>query len=196
MTLPRKPHVLALAASLAILSTAPAAAQSRSPEPPAAYRLGPVEVVGKDSDQLQLGIGAFNVIPNDTESDGVFHDDTAVEGRIEYRLGDKIHGIGPMIGLAANGEGGVYGYGALYSDLRVGHWYITPSAGLGGYHRGGGKELGGVFQFHLGLDAGWRMQDGSRIGLKMTHISNAYTQDENPGVESVLVTYTLPVGRF
>lgn len=84
----------------------------------------------------------------------------------------------------------------LYTDMRLGeHWTITPAAGIGAYERGGGKDLGGVFQFHLGLDVAYRLQSGSRIGVKLTHISNASIHDDNPGTESLLLTYTIPLGR-
>lgn len=184
-----KPSLVPLLLLLCLALPLPATAD----DPQTAYRLGPVAVSGDDADQLQLGVGAFDVIANEGRDKGVRNGGTVPEGRIEYRLGEKLYGIGPLLGLSVNGNGGVYGYAALYSDLRLGHWYLSPSAGLGGYDRGSGKELGSTFLFHLGLDAGWRFDDGSRVGLKMTHISNAYLFEDNPGNESALVTYTIPL---
>lgn len=153
-------------------------------------------VVGDDSDRLEIGIGAFNVITNDGPSSGVFDDDTETEARIEYRMGEKIYGVGPKIGLLGNSADGVYGYLGLYSDLRFGNWVVSPSAGAGGYHEGDGKDLGGVFQFVLALDGAYEFESGERIGLKLSHISNAGLHSDNPGVESVLVTYSVPFDRL
>lgn len=195
-------RIFAVVAGLSCLTlAAPAAVQAQSgfgspDDPPIVYHLGPVGVVGNDSDQLQFGIGAFDVIANEGPDKGVYHGGTEVEGRIEYRLGRKFYGVGPLLGISVNGDGGVYGYAALYSDLSIGSWYVSPSLGLGGYDRGNGKELGSTFLFHLGLDAGYRFDNGTRIGLKMTHISNAYLYDDNPGNESALITYTIPLDLY
>ena len=88
----------------------------------------------------------------------------------------------------ATTEGAVFGYFALYSEIRLWRrWYITPAAGFGGYSEGNDKDLGGVFQFHLGADIAYRMDNGHRIGLKVAHISNAFIHDDNPGTEQVFV---------
>ncbi len=96
----------------------------------------------------------------------------------------------------ANTDGSTFGYGALYSDLRVGRFHFTPAAGIGAYDAGYGRELGGTFQFHLGLDVAWAFDAGDRLGLKVTHISNAGIHDDNPGTDSVLVTWTTPLSGF
>ncbi len=74
--------------------------------------------LAQDPDLLSVGLGMFNAIER--------QQDTA-EGRIEYQFGRKafgsgtfFKGLGPMVGLMANAEGGVFGYGAGYLDLRFG----------------------------------------------------------------------------
>ena len=97
----------------------------------------------------------------------------------------------------ANTDGGVFGYGGVYADFRMGDRVVViPSAGLGGYSEGDSRDLGGVFQFQLGLTAAYRFRDNSSLGVTFTHISNAKIHDSNPGVESLLLTYTIPFERL
>ena len=57
------------------------------------------------------------------------------------------------IGVMANTKGGVMGWAGLAAPFQFDNdrWEIEPSAGLGAYHRGSGIDLGGTFEFHLGL---------------------------------------------
>ncbi len=68
---------------------------------------------------------------------------------------------------------------------------VAPIAGLGDYSEGDSRDLGGVFQFHLGVTVAYRFEDDSSLGITVTHISNASIHGENPGVESILLTYRL-----
>ncbi len=147
----------------------------------------------QDPDFLSVGLGMFNFIER--------QQDTA-EGRIEYNFGQKafgsnsfFKGLGPMVGLMANGDGGVFGYGAGYLDLQFGdHVVVWPAFGVGGYREGNSSDLGGVFQFHLGVTVAYRFESNHRLGLNFAHISNVGLQDANPGNNSLLLTYSLPLG--
>lgn len=168
--------------ALSVLAPAAASAQET-----VAFSVFGADVLGDGSDALTAGAGAFNALSQDGE-------DASAEFRLEYRIGEKMGPVGPMFGLLATTEGAVFGYFALYSEIRLGHrWYVTPAAGIGGYSEGDDKDLGGVFQFHLGADIAYRLDNGHRIGLKVAHISNAFIHDDNPGTESLLLTYTLPL---
>ncbi len=185
----------ALAAACAlILAALPPAAPARAGDDRPASGAG-VRVLGSGPDVITVGAGLFNFIPNDNER-VVEDDDVEGEARFEYRLGRKWLAIGPMLGIMANTEDGVFGYGALYMDIRAGRWAITPAAGLGGYAEGDGKDLGGVFQFHVGVDVAYVLESGARLGMKFAHISNAHIHDENPGAESLLLTFTMPMYFF
>jgi len=159
-------------------------------EPPVVFSVAGIDALGDAPDVLTLGAGIFNVIPNDD-----YHE-VSPEGRLEYRYGRKWSAIGPMLGGYVNGEGGAFGYAAVYADLRRGDWIATPAFGVGAYREGDGKDLGGVFQFHMALDVAYAFTNGDRLGMKLTHVSNASLHDRNPGVESLLLTYTLSLGRF
>ncbi len=150
-----------------------------------------------DPDLISFSAGAFDFDD---------YEDQAAALRIEYRSGRKIfgdefrpvfRGIGPIVGLMANTDGAVFGYGGVYADFRMGDRVVVIlSAGLGGYREGDSRDLGGVFQFQLGLTAAYRFRDNSSLGVTFTHISNAKIYDSNPGVESLLLTYTIPFERL
>lgn len=182
--------LLAVIAACALLVTGGARAAGGQE---VSFSLGGFEFLGDGPDAATVGVGAFNVIPNDDER-AVGNDDVSAEFRAEYRLGEKVFFVGPMLGLMVNSDGGVFGYGGIYGDVRYRSWVFTPAFGVGGYSQGDSKDLGGVFEFHVGLDIAYEFDGGSRLGLKLAHISNAGTQDINPGVESALLTYTLPLG--
>ena len=54
---------------------------------------------------------------------------------------------------------------------------------------GGMVNADGGFMSYAGLAAPFQFDNG-RIGVAWTHISNANIHDQNPGVNSVLVTWT------
>ena len=158
--------------------------------------LAPVAAVAAE-DRFVLGLGAF---------DGIQFDDGAGEARFEYRSGaalgeglggDGFRGIAPLAGLLVNADGGVFGYGGLHADLRLTERIVfTPMGGIGGYASGDGKDLGGVFQFIVGSELAYEFDNRARLGLYVTHISNAGIHDANPGTESVLLTFSVPLDRL
>lgn len=163
-----------------------------------AFIVSTVPASAQDPDLISVSAGAF---------DFADYEDESAELRVEYRSGQKIfgevefgpifRGIGPMAGLMANTDGGVFGYGGFYADIRLGDRVVVyPTAGLGGYSEGDSRDLGGVFQFHLGVTAAYHFEDDSSLGITVTHISNASIHDKNPGVNSLLLTYTVPLKRL
>ncbi len=150
------------------------------------------KLLGARPDRVALAAGAFNVIRNDDENN-LKNNDISFVGQVEYQLGRKWYGLAPLAGIMANADGGVFGYGAVYLDLAFGDWVVTPSFGLGGYGRNNSKNLGGIFQFYASLGVAYQFANGSRLGLQMSHVSNAWTHDPNPGVEVALVTYSIPI---
>ncbi len=140
---------------------------------------------------VALGLGAFDITD----------DDTAVEGRIEFRPGTRIldgvpgfHGIGPVVGLMANVDGGVYGYGGFFLDFRWGeHVLIWPGAAVGAYEDGNSVDLGGVVEFQTGLTVAYQSEDQSHVGFTFSHISNAGIYDRNPGENSLWLSYAIPL---
>jgi lipid A 3-O-deacylase len=143
-------------------------------------------------DALTLGLGAHDV-------PGLEY--LSAEASLTYRFaprlfadhfGPMFHGIGPQVGLKANTDGGVYGHGGVFLDIRpTDNIVIWPAAGAGGYSQGNSIDLGGVFQFYLEIFGGYRFAPGHMLGISFQHVSNASIHKHNPGVNSYFLTYTV-----
>jgi lipid A 3-O-deacylase len=137
-----------------------------------------------DPSFLALGAGAFDLL----------HDDIAGEARIEYRSGYKIFGVlKPFIGGMVTTESAFYGFGGFGIDIYFGpRWVLTPSAAVGAFTKGSGKDLGSTVEFRTGAELAYRFDDRSRLGLAFHHLSNAGISTHNPGTESLMLMYSLP----
>ena len=174
-----------LATALLISLAGPNLAYAGEPGTTAFAQLGPIVVHGNEADNLLLGAGVFDI-----------RDRTSAAGTIEYRFGRKVFVAGLSLGLMANTEGGLYGYVGTYGDLSYKRIYFTPQMAMGGYHDGDSANLGGVFQFRLSLDVAYRFDNGHRLGVRAAHISNAGINEENPGEEELLLTYSISLGPY
>ena len=69
-------------------------------------------------------------------------------------------------------------------------WFVESSVMPGYFSEGQGRnDLGGEFQIRSLLGVGYTLDSGNKISLAVTHKSNASTQDDNPGVNSLLLRY-------
>jgi len=171
-------------ATVVLLAILPATVMAD--DTPRVYSFGGLDLLGRSPHYLDVGVGVFDLRKRDSSSR------RSVAGRVEFRVGHKIYGVGPALGFLANTDGGAYGYGAVYADLMYHDLVLTPLAGLGAYQEGGGSDLGGVFQFRLALGVSYQFADKSRAGLTLAHISNAGIHDDNPGEDEVYLSYALP----
>lgn len=143
----------------------------------------------QDSALLTIGAGVWDIN---------FNYDRELEGRLEYRFGhglfesESFRGLKPLVGIMATSAESLFGYAGFAAPFSLGdgRWELAPSAGLGAYEPGDGLDLGGTFEFHLGLSITYPVTDDSRLGLYVTHISNAGINDDNPGVNSLLLTWS------
>lgn len=145
------------------------------------------QLVGRDdAAHFSLGVGYF---------DAFQRDDAAVEARAELRSNWHLLGfLDPFIGGSVTTDGGVYGFFGFKTDLYLGdRFVVTPSAAVGAYGRGSGKDLGSTLEFRTGAEFAWRFEDRSRLGIAIHHISNASIGDINPGTEIVAIVYSIPI---
>ncbi len=173
-----------LAIALGAISSQSALGQSRS----GPLNLGPVQLVGDEASYLDFGAGAFDI-------QGHPEAPTSPEARVEFRYGRKLFFIGPAIGLLANTRGGVFGYGGIYADLKLGPFVLTPFGGVGAYRRGGSVDLGNTFEFRTSLAVAYELGNGARIGVQVAHVSNDGTGkfNVNPGENEILLTFAMPL---
>ncbi len=91
----------------------------------------------------------------------------------------------------------VYSVGGLFVDLELDpHWVLTPSAGVGYYYDGGGKNLGAAVEFRLQAELAYRFENESRLAFAFSHISNARIGGNNPGTEVLTLYYMIPLDRI
>jgi len=139
-----------------------------------------------DPSELAFGAGGYNI----------FHQIyNAAVFRGEYRFGDKLFFLRPIIGGEVTTQGSAYGYGGFSAEIGIGNFIIIPSAAVGFWERGGrSKPLGSFIEFRTGAELDYRFEDDTRIGISLHHISNAGLTKENPGVEEALLVYSFPFG--
>ena len=137
-----------------------------------------------DKNLLTFGGGVWDW--NDAETSGLFN--------VEYRHGARYGAFKPMFGALINTDHGFYFYAGIRIDLYLtDKIVVTPSFAPGLYERGDGKELGHIIEFRSGLDLAYRRKNGARIGAEVHHLSNASLDENNPGTETFLFTYSIPL---
>jgi lipid A 3-O-deacylase len=149
--------------------------------------VAPRAVCAAEPDLLAVGAGAYNVL----------HQDKEAQMRLEYRFSYRfLYVIRPIIGGFATDRGTLYGYGGIRLDAEIGrHFVITPEGAVGAWRRGSTqtRELGGPIEFKSGGEFAYRFDNDARLGLLFDHISNAGIYKKNPGVESALLVYSIPL---
>ncbi len=142
--------------------------------------------LAQDPAFLSYGAGGFDI--NDNDSTGLLS--------FEYLSNGRLWVFQPILGAFATFEGSFYAYAGLGLDMFFGRRIVvTPSLAAGIYLEGGGKDLGSVLEFRSSIQLAYRFDDRSRLGIQFHHLSNAGIDDKNPGVNSLLLTYSMPLGR-
>jgi lipid A 3-O-deacylase len=155
------------------------------PARPLLAALALVAATGAAAGELVLGLGA---------DDALQWRDGAVGLAVEYRfdprwtLGPAALGFG-IAGEADTDEDFWLGGGVVLTAPITGRWRVQASVMPGVYGHGIGHDLGAsapMFRSQLGASA--EIAPGWRLGVALNHKSNAGTAEENPGVETLLVT--------
>ena len=142
-----------------------------------------------DPPRIALGAGAFDITPSNHKDSH-----TAAGLRAEYRYGDVFWLLSPFIGAAGTSDGAFYGYGGFGVDINFGPALVlTPNVAAGYFARGNGTRLGSWVEFRSGAELAYRFADQSRLGVAVHHISNAGLTKQNPGEQSVLLMYSVPL---
>jgi hypothetical protein len=167
--------VLAVAAAiligLCVLAPAPASAQ---------------QVLQDDPDFLALSAGWYDF--NRQKEQGT-------EFRAEYRSDKKLWIFKPFADVAyTTTNQGFVGAGVLIDIYFGNRWVLTPSFAPQ-YYWGGDKklDLGYWLEFRSQLELAYRFDNRSRVGLAISHYSNASLGDTNPGTEQATIYYEIPL---
>jgi hypothetical protein len=142
-----------------------------------------------DPPRIALGAGAFDITPSHHKNSS-----TAAELRAEYRYGDVFWILSPFIGAAGTSDGAFYGYGGFGIDINFGpSLVLTPNVAAGYFARGNGTALGSWVEFRSGAELAYRFADQSRLGIAVHHTSNAGLTKQNPGEQSAVLMYSVPL---
>lgn len=102
----------------------------------------------------------------------------------------------PLLGAMTTLRGSSYAYLGINFDLLFcDHVLFAPGFAAGYYTKGSGKDLGYPVEFRSGIELAWQFADTRRLGVHFYHLSNAGLGRKNPGEESFVVFYDLPLVR-
>lgn len=146
-------------------------------------------VIAQDAEPsywLNVAIGYYDVFD---EQDGV-------DVRAEFRSNTDvlIDNLKPWAGLEVTSQGSLWGgAGLLYDWEFEDNWHFTPSFGAGLYNAGGSdKDLDYPIEFRTQLEFSYEYESRGRIGLSLSHMSNAGLGDHNPGTEVLSLNWGYP----
>lgn len=142
-----------------------------------------------DPDYLTVSAGWFDL--NRKKDEGA-------EFRIEYRSDYNLWKMKPFLTLAVASNSMTFLGAGVLMDVYFGkRWVLTPSFAPT-WWRGetSNLNLGHAVEFRSQIELAYRFDDRSRIGLSISHYSNASLGDTNPGTESVMINYSIPFSKI
>lgn len=102
----------------------------------------------------------------------------------------------PLAGIMSTVLGSGYLYLGINFDLLFfDHILFAPGFAAGYYWKGHGKNLGYPLEFRSGVELAWQFSDWRRLGIHFYHISNASIGKRNPGEESLVLFYDIPLSK-
>ncbi len=148
----------------------------------------PAPVFADDPSFLTFGVGAF---------DFNRQKDQGVEFRLDYRSDYKIGPFKPFVTAAGVSNGMSFLGAGVLIDVYFGRRFVVTPSFAPTWWRGKSDDLdlGHGLEFRSQIDFAYRFDDRSRLGLAISHSSNASLGDTNPGTETLLVNYSYPLGR-
>lgn len=155
----------------------------------ATYLAAPGVARADDPSFIAFGAGAY---------DWNRQKDEGAEFRLEYRSGEKYLGFKPFVALAGTSTGqGFLGAGVLIDVFFGRRFVVTPSFAPHLYVGGNSDlDLDYPLEFRSQLEFAYRFDDRSRLGIAVSHYSNASLGDTNPGTESAMLYYAVPIGKI
>lgn len=145
-----------------------------------------------DETLFNPSIGPWHVSETDPKAE-------SADFRLEYRFGYSLipfiepwANLKPFLGAEATSDGALFGHAGLMLEFPIGSFFITPSANISAYNRGGGKDQGSVLMFRTMLELGYQFENRSRVSVQYSHISDADLTHHNPGANLIGVYYHLP----
>ena len=122
-----------------------------------------------------------------------FRDDfNATEAFVRQSAARDLGAFDIIYGLSVSSEASLWaGVGVALTAGRNTPFYVEASFMPGLYAQGNGPDLGHVIEFRSGLEAGYRLSNGGRVGIGVDHRSNNGWGDTNPGLDTAYVRYSI-----
>ncbi len=141
-----------------------------------------------DPDFLTIGAGWFDF--NRQKDEGA-------EFRVDYRSDFKLWHFKPFLTAAVVSNGMTFIGGGILLDIYFGRRFVVTPSFAPTWWRGKTDELdlGHGLEFRSQIEFAYRFDDRSRLGIAVSHSSNASIDEINPGTETILVNYSYPLGR-
>ena len=161
------------------------------------------------NNSISKGTNVFGLGIYDIKFDGSEKNQTT-DFRYEFRSDKPLFDIGPkednffflkpFFGIEYTNDSASYFLTGIYFEDNLGElfegnnskFYFTPSFGAGIYNDGSGKKLGNDLEFRTSFEVSYELNNKNRIGISISHISNANLGDKNPGVEILSLSYHIP----
>ena len=121
--------------------------------------------------------------------------ETGLEFRAEYRSDKKISIFKPFVAFSTtNTSQGFVGAGILL-DVFMGRKFVMTPSFAPHYYWGGNKklDLGHSIEFRSQMEFSYRFDNRSRLGVAISHYSNASIGSTNPGTETGTIYFSLPL---
>lgn len=149
----------------------------------------PKAYAGDDPDYLTVSAGWFDF--NRKKDEGA-------EFRLEYRSDYKLWELKPFATLAVASNGMTFIGAGVLMDIYFGkRWVLTPSFAPTWWR---GKtdtlNMGHAVEFRSQMELAYRFDDRSRLGISLSHYSNASLGSYNPGTETLMVNYSIPFSKI
>lgn len=148
--------------------------------------------VADDPAYLSMGVGTY---------DWNRQKDEGVEVRVEYRHDKKFFGmLKPFVAAAVSKNTSTQAFlgAGVLMDIYLGKRFVVTPSFAPYLHTGGNDKLDLDYglQFRSQVELAYRFDDRSRLGLAVSHYSNASLGKSNPGTESAILYYSHPVDFF
>jgi hypothetical protein len=145
-------------------------------------------------DYLSFATGAYNLLQNRWRT---WELDVEYKFHVRWLPQPNPHlEFRPLVGALATMRGTVYVYLGINFDILFGkHIVFAPGFAAGYFYKGQGRNLGYPLEFRSGVELAWMFSDLSRLGVHFYHLSNASIGKRNPGEESLVLFYDIPLVR-
>ncbi len=129
--------------------------------------------------------------------DAVDDENRAVDFSLEYQPGFSLYRIKPLVGIAGNTDGSIYGWLSIAHDFHmtkhfVVNFNIGPAFYIGGQNA---KNLGSAGVLRSGFEVGYRFDGGARLTSSFHHMSHGKLLNDkiNPGTEIISMNLSWPL---